>query len=338
MWTTSDGYTLRLPHASLHTILSRMQPDDLRRLTGGTLADDPAPRIVRAVGRLARHARRSPEPGAAGGRLPVFSAPGYRMLVRPLGRREGEILLVAPGETGEGEVYHADDPNARKGGLRVRGSRVSIRWSSAIDLNTMRQMVAPKRRGAQYEVEEYEEETRQPARQKRGKGAAAPGGGSGGKSGGGRQPGAGCVYLVEEKVSGTWLPVYVGEAVHFTNRWTDRMRIFHELNLKADLSGYQVRRGDITPGNVQIVSPATLTTLREDVEHVLIREINGTFEKRGMSRRLTNVQSTERIRGAGLAVEIVNQPSSPTPFMRDVVTVAKDQVFELPWHGDGRRW
>lgn len=106
MWTTRDGYRLRLRHAGLHRILSRLRPEQLRPLTGDAPGADPAPRLVRTLSDLTARARRV---GAlrtpSGERLPVFAAPGYRMLVHSRGGPTGEILLVRPaGEEGEEEA------------------------------------------------------------------------------------------------------------------------------------------------------------------------------------------------------------------------------------------
>ncbi|HEX2076511.1 MAG TPA: hypothetical protein VHG08_02345, partial [Longimicrobium sp.] len=92
------GYRLRLPHAGIHAILGRLRPEQLRRLAGGTLPADPAAAVTRGVGRIARRARRLGRfrGTGAGPRLDVFATPGFRLLVRPTGEMEGEILSVAP--------------------------------------------------------------------------------------------------------------------------------------------------------------------------------------------------------------------------------------------------
>ncbi|HEY0150877.1 MAG TPA: hypothetical protein VGB92_02700 [Longimicrobium sp.] len=91
----ATGYRLRLPHTGLHAILGRLQPDQLRRLAGGRLPADPAAAVARGVGRVARRARRLGRFQSAGAPLDVFATPGFRLLVRPLGELEGEILSVA---------------------------------------------------------------------------------------------------------------------------------------------------------------------------------------------------------------------------------------------------
>jgi hypothetical protein len=99
------GYRLRLPHAGVHSILSRLQPDQLRGLAGGDLPADPAAAVVRGVARIARRARWGWRfrPRSGGPALEVFQAPGYKLLVRPTGPAEGEILLVRP-DVAEAEV------------------------------------------------------------------------------------------------------------------------------------------------------------------------------------------------------------------------------------------
>lgn len=97
------GWRLRLPHAALHTILARLRPEQLRALAGGRLSADPSAAVVGAVGALARRAR--PAARLAGG-FTVFATPGWRLLVRPLGELQGEIVSVRPveGESQEGET------------------------------------------------------------------------------------------------------------------------------------------------------------------------------------------------------------------------------------------
>jgi hypothetical protein len=91
------GYRLRLPHAGLHAILGRLRPEQLRGLAGGSLPADPAAAVARGVGRVARRARRMGRfPSRGGPRLDVFGTRGYRLLVRPTGEMEGEILAVTP--------------------------------------------------------------------------------------------------------------------------------------------------------------------------------------------------------------------------------------------------
>lgn len=105
--TTADGWRLRLPHQGVHSILSRLRPDDLAKLAGGTLPADPAPTVVRSVARLAARSRRrgSLRSRRTGQRMELFEAPGYSLLVRPAGEMEGEILAVRPtGAAFEGET------------------------------------------------------------------------------------------------------------------------------------------------------------------------------------------------------------------------------------------
>lgn len=130
------GYRLRLPHQGVHTILARLRPEQLRTLTGGALPADPAAAVARGVGRVARRARRLGRLRGrrAGSGLEVFGTPGFRLLVRPTGEMEGEILAVTP-VAGEMEVYADRQPGYRRsvGGkeYRVRGAHATVTWSRA---------------------------------------------------------------------------------------------------------------------------------------------------------------------------------------------------------------
>ena len=95
---TRDGWRLHLPHARVHTILSRLHPAQVRRLAGGSMGADPGPAVAQSIRRLAARARRVGKFGP-GKRLPVFAAAGYRLLVRPISRSEGEILMIRPPAT-----------------------------------------------------------------------------------------------------------------------------------------------------------------------------------------------------------------------------------------------
>ena len=142
-------WRLRLPHASLHGILGRMPPEQLRRMGGGRIPVDPAATVVRRVGRAARRARRLGRFRTRHGvsMLDVFAAPGMRLLVRPLGEMEGEIVAVAPVE-GEEEVIPNRAQGYRRtvpgvGTFRVRGAHVTIDWSSPVPLAGVRSVRAP---------------------------------------------------------------------------------------------------------------------------------------------------------------------------------------------------
>lgn len=304
MWTTRDGITLRLPHASLHTILSRLEPDALRRLAGGALAGDPGARVHRAVGRLAGAARAT---GQTAGALPVFAAPGYRLLVRPKGPAEGEILLVRTVGGAEEEIYGRSDPKAfrqknhRK--YRVRGARVTIDWSPDA------YMIG--RRGTRTGLVSLP--------------AQRPVGGGGG------------VYVV---VNGN-RPVYVGEADHFLSRWDDRCRVIDELGLQVSFSPYRVFLGTIQGANVPthtskgepIPLARRMPMVRKDVEHVLIREVARALKKRG-EPPLNNESSFAQVWGAPAGVAVLNtvngRPGSPLPsYIAPAIGIQADEIFEL---------
>jgi hypothetical protein len=127
--TTADGWRLRLPHQGLHSILSRLRPDDLARLAGGSLPADPAPTVVRSVARLTAQSKRrgSLRSRRTGQRMELFEAPGYSLLVRPAGEMQGEIVAIQPQAGGwEGETGGATKPTAPKNPLRV-----TITWNTA---------------------------------------------------------------------------------------------------------------------------------------------------------------------------------------------------------------
>lgn len=123
---TRDGYRLRLPHARLHTVLARLRREQLQALLGGVLPPDPGPVLARRLSRLARRARRvgTFRSRRTGLRLPVFAAPGIRILARPCGPGEAEILTVRAVE-GELEVT---------GNLPVQGAppRAEIQWTHSV--------------------------------------------------------------------------------------------------------------------------------------------------------------------------------------------------------------
>lgn len=252
MWTTRDGYTLQLPHESLHTILSRLRPEQLRGITGGPLAGDPGPLLTRAVGRVAQAARRTPE--TLGGTLPVFSAPGFRLLVRPRGRTQGEILMVRP-ESEDSELIPPKMSGARRSwtekgkrqNLRVRGARVKITWK-AVPLADAGDVGGKKALQTVYIL------AKRTARQEEG------------------------VRSVQEK-SGTYIrPLYVGET-GVNDRMGSRLKVLREF--AVDLTPYVVFVGTITPLPDQRIQTAQglkawkeaidWTLIREDVEHLLVR-------------------------------------------------------------------
>ena len=257
MWTTRDGYTLQLPHDSLHTILSRLRPEQLRGITGGPLSGDPGPRLAQAVGRVAQAARRTPE--SVGGGLPVFSAPGFRLLVRPRGPTQGEILMVRPEGEADSELMpvgstgatRAFGTGAARRNLRVRGARVTIAWK-------MLPVADAKTLGVQDKHTTVYILAKRTPIQEEGK-KSAP-----------------------ESKKGPYLrPLYVGETRTQT-RIVPRIDVLRAFDV--DTSPYVVCVGTIRvnpPGQQQVQtpagprafngSPADWQLLREDVEHVLVR-------------------------------------------------------------------
>jgi hypothetical protein len=229
------GYRLRLPHAGLHTILGRLRPEQLRALSGGALPADPAAAVARGVGRIARRARRLGRfRGAPGGpRLDVFGTPGFRLLVRPTGEMEGEILAVAPvaGELdGEAEVVYADRASGYRrsvGGkqYRVRGAHARVTWAKPFPLaDVLSQNVG---RDAVYVLLQ--------------KDAAAPGG---------------------------FRPIYIGETTAWRARWKTRLQTLSEFGIKPD--PYRVSFGTIEWIATRSPKPPP-DLVRNDVEHILVR-------------------------------------------------------------------
>ncbi|HEV2148441.1 MAG TPA: HNH endonuclease signature motif containing protein, partial [Longimicrobiaceae bacterium] len=99
---------------------SRLQPVQLRRLGAG-LGGDPGPAVARAIRRLTSGARRvgTFRERRLGRRYPVFAVRGYRLLVRPLGPLQGEILTLAP-QTAGPEKESGEAPPAVPRRLRGR--------------------------------------------------------------------------------------------------------------------------------------------------------------------------------------------------------------------------
>jgi hypothetical protein len=100
MWTTPDGYILRLPHSGTAKIISRLQDSGLKNLVessnNGNLEDG----IVSSVGQLAKSARRTGNAYHAKTRqkYPVFTAHAhggkYLILTRSLTIKQNAILFV----------------------------------------------------------------------------------------------------------------------------------------------------------------------------------------------------------------------------------------------------
>jgi len=125
----------------VHLILARLEPAQLRRLVGSALERDPAPALAAALRRLARGARRVGSfRGRRIGRLPVFSAAGYRLVVRPISASEGELLTLRAEP--EREVFPPGHPSARRRWqgreYRVRGAQVRIQWEGPYDPSALR--------------------------------------------------------------------------------------------------------------------------------------------------------------------------------------------------------
>jgi hypothetical protein len=309
MRTTRDGYTLQLSHDSLHTILSRLRPEQLRGITGGPLSGDPGPRLTQAVGRAVRAARRTPE--RVGGALPVFSAPGFRLLVRPRGPTQGEILMVRPESETDSELIPVDVPgytrpykNPKTGksqDLRVRGARVQITWKE-VPLSQARNLGVPDPRKVVYVLAKRtaaQEKVHDPKtkKAKTKKSALEP--------------------------AGTYLrPLYVGETKK-QNRMGPRMDVLRAFDV--DFAPYVVCVGTIAALPNQTVrlktkdrsfaqTDADLQLLREDVEHVLVRILTNA----GYELTVVTPGNPVWIADLGISVSHVNPPAffDPNGFTR----------------------
>lgn len=121
-------------------------------------------------------------------------------------------------------------------------------------------------------------------------------------------------------------PIYVGEARDFGSRWSGRKAVLRNLNVRQ--YPFRVWLGTITA--LRGASRAPRTTLREDVEHVLIRFLR---EKRGYA--LTNATSNKMLVAAPNGIEIRNYGSVPKGLPKgkdDPITVAGGGTLELPWY------
>ncbi|HEX8212493.1 MAG TPA: hypothetical protein VF584_20115 [Longimicrobium sp.] len=303
MWTTRDGYTLQLPHDSLHTILSRLRPEQLRGITGGPLAGDPGPLLVRAVGRAAQAARRTPETigGQNGPPLPVFSAPGFRLLVRPRGPTEGEILMVRPEDEADAELVpvgasgstrpYKHPRTGKSQDLRVRGARVQITWKQ-LPLAQARNLGVTDPRKVVYVLA---------------KRTAAP------------ETVNGKTKKSARELGGTYLrPLYVGETKE-QDRMRPRIDVLRAFDV--DFAPYVVCVGTIAALPSQRVqqqpkdrafaptNAADLQLLREDVEHVLVRILTNT----GYELTVRTPRNPVWINDLGISVSHVNPPAFLDP-------------------------
>lgn len=131
-WNTPDGHVLRLPAYTIETIVDRVRRPGRRFRLRPDVAAGPRRAVVRRVGQLAQNARRmgTLRSRSTGKAYPVFTSRAggrsYRIVARPRGNWQSEIMLVQP--EGEMEVTSAKDPAGQKGGRRVRGARVTIDW------------------------------------------------------------------------------------------------------------------------------------------------------------------------------------------------------------------
>jgi len=101
MWTTSDGYILRLPRSGLIKILSRLQDSGLNDLIRSNHNGNVLEGIVSSIGHLAKNARRTDNVRHAKShqKYSVFTAQvnggKYLILARPLTIRQNAIVFVS---------------------------------------------------------------------------------------------------------------------------------------------------------------------------------------------------------------------------------------------------
>lgn len=262
----------------------------------------PGRRAAAGIQHLARNARRigSLRSRRTGRRFPVFSGRAggrrYRIVAAPRQREmEAEIVAVLPG-LAQHEVYAAKHPEATEGGKRRRGARVGITWSGPY-------VLVPEAKGS-------------PKHRLAGKaGKPGPSAGSG-------------VYVVYRG----GVPIYVGESGNVAGRWTDRLRLLHELDLPANLSAYEVYVGRIKPEAGLVIldekGPARGARrdelVRNDVESLLIRMLNTHLKASG--KRLRNEQSIAEVRASPRGISLTH--TNPPPHV-SALTRQGGSTYEL---------
>ena len=102
MWTTPDGYILRLPRSGLTKIISRLPDSGLRDLLGSDLNGNLRREVVNSIGQLARAAHHTGDAYHAKSRkkYPMFTARlgggNFVILTRPLAIKQSAIVFVHP--------------------------------------------------------------------------------------------------------------------------------------------------------------------------------------------------------------------------------------------------
>lgn len=100
MWTTTDGYILRLPRSGLTKIMSRLQDSGLNTLIGNHLNGNLMHEVVNSIGQLAKNAHHTGSTYHAKSHKKYFiftsqSNSGiFQLLARPLSVKQNAILFV----------------------------------------------------------------------------------------------------------------------------------------------------------------------------------------------------------------------------------------------------
>jgi hypothetical protein len=297
--TTADGWRLRLPHQGLHSILSRLRPDDLAKLAGGSLPADPAPTVVRSVARLTAQSRRrgSLRSRRTGQRMELFEAPGYSLLVRPAGEMQGEIVAVRA--EGESEIVRPNDREERKSfagsKFRVRGARAVIDWQ---EKRPLADLMGDTKAGAVVYV----------ITRKQG-GRPVYVGQSGNFS---REWGSRFRILTVLNAPLQDYYIYLGT-----------VKPLPDLQLKDGRSAsLPWKTIDFKPND-----PTHLEWLRQDVEHVLYRWLWNNGHK-----KLENASSKHDIWIAPLGIKITHKGATPT-FFQNFSLEPREKQYEIPGEG-----
>jgi hypothetical protein len=116
MWTTPEGYSLRLPRSALATITSRLQQSGLRPLVRKNYQGNLRQAVARSVVQLVRKAHRTGirRHVPSGRRFPVFTAQAngrtYQIVTYPLDGRQSAIVSIRSQPGGETAEYMARPP------------------------------------------------------------------------------------------------------------------------------------------------------------------------------------------------------------------------------------
>jgi hypothetical protein len=144
------------------------------------------------------------------------------------------------------------------------------------------------------------------------------------------------VYIIAKKGGG---PVYVGQTADFAKEWATR---FHILGVfEAPLHDYEVHAGTVSalPGlQVKALNSPALTPyndkpdarlLRQDVEHVLLRQLDNAGQLGGIKNQV----STRKIWSAPGGITLTHK-GSPPAYLGNL-NLGRNQSYEV---GAGGAW